>query len=407
MSYQVSPQQAVESAGKLMKDGACESVKLEGGQEVAEHVHRIVRAGIPVVGHVGLTPQSVHALGGFKVQGRGAEGAEKVLADAIALEQAGAFAIVLEAIPPDLAEQVTALVSIPTIGIGAGAGCDGQVLVCTDLLGLARGHQPKFAKRFANLGDAAVDAFSAYVAEVRAGTFPGAGADVQAERGGLGPGWRAGASPPRPRGLVERRTSSTPRSRSTSGTEPVTDRTGRFPAICRDLEGRSNIRAAPRRRSGVAGRSFLGRVRPHRPRRGPRRVRCLARRACRRDRRVVERRERRRRLAVGTTALLWTRFASNAAWLGLLAGAVTLLLLRLALAHRYTVWISAAIGTLTHRRAWVARSLGSSAMSSRRPPRRRSPRCSARSSRRWRRRGATRSSPSAARTPNATPSSTP
>lgn len=174
MSYQVSPHQAVESAGKLMKEGACESIKLEGGQEVAEHVHRIVRAGVPVVGHIGLTPQSVHALGGFKVQGRGAEGAEKVLADAIALEQAGAFAIVLEAIPPDVAAQVTALLSIPTIGIGAGAGCDGQVLVCTDLLGMARGHQPKFAKRFANLGDAAVEAFSAYVTEVRAGTFPGA-----------------------------------------------------------------------------------------------------------------------------------------------------------------------------------------------------------------------------------------
>jgi 3-methyl-2-oxobutanoate hydroxymethyltransferase len=174
MSYQVSPQQAVESAGKLMKEGACESIKLEGGQEVAEHVHRIVRAGVPVVGHVGLTPQSVHALGGFKVQGRGADGAEKVLADALALEQAGAFAIVLEAIPPDVAAQVTSLLSIPTIGIGAGAECDGQVLVCTDLLGLARGHQPKFAKRFANLGDAAVDAVSAYVLEVRAGTFPGA-----------------------------------------------------------------------------------------------------------------------------------------------------------------------------------------------------------------------------------------
>jgi 3-methyl-2-oxobutanoate hydroxymethyltransferase len=174
MSYQVSPQQAVESAGKLMKEGACESIKLEGGQEVAEHVHRIVRAGVPVVGHVGLTPQSVHALGGFKVQGRGADGAEKVLADAVALEQAGAFAIVLEAIPPDLAAQVTALLTIPTIGIGAGAGCDGQVLVCTDLLGLARGHQPKFAKRVANHGDAAVDALSAYVTEVRAGTFPSA-----------------------------------------------------------------------------------------------------------------------------------------------------------------------------------------------------------------------------------------
>jgi 3-methyl-2-oxobutanoate hydroxymethyltransferase len=191
MSYQVSPQQAVESAGKLMKEGACESIKLEGGQEIAEHVHRIVRAGVPVVGHVGLTPQSVHALGGFKVQGRGAEGAEKVLADAIALEQAGAFAIVLEAIPPDVAERVTALLSIPTIGIGAGAGCDGQVLVCTDLLGLARGHQPKFAKRFADLGDAAVDALSAYVREVRAGTFPGAAQTYKpnaAAAASLGPG---------------------------------------------------------------------------------------------------------------------------------------------------------------------------------------------------------------------------
>ncbi|MBS2017954.1 MAG: 3-methyl-2-oxobutanoate hydroxymethyltransferase [Deltaproteobacteria bacterium] len=173
MSYQVSPAQAVESAGKLMKEGACESVKLEGGQEVAEHVHRIVRAGIPVVGHVGLTPQSVHALGGFKVQGRG-DGAEKVLADAIAIEQAGAFAIVLEAIPPDLAAQITDMLSIPTIGIGAGSACDGQVLVSTDLLGLARGHQPKFAKRFAELGTLAVEAIGAYVADVRGGRFPAA-----------------------------------------------------------------------------------------------------------------------------------------------------------------------------------------------------------------------------------------
>jgi 3-methyl-2-oxobutanoate hydroxymethyltransferase len=194
MSYQVSAAQAVETAGKLMKEGACESVKLEGGQEVAEAVHRIVRAGIPVVGHIGLTPQSVHALGGFKVQGRGADGAEKVLADAIAIEQAGAFAIVLEAIPPDLAAQVTAMLSIPTIGIGAGAACDGQVLVCTDLLGLARGHQPKFAKRFANLGDAAVDAFSAYVAEVREGTFPGAGQTYKPNTGGAPSAPAPGAS---------------------------------------------------------------------------------------------------------------------------------------------------------------------------------------------------------------------
>jgi 3-methyl-2-oxobutanoate hydroxymethyltransferase len=174
MSYQVSPAQAVESSGRLMKEGACESVKLEGGQEVAEHVYRIVRAGIPVVGHVGLTPQSVHALGGFKVQGRGDEAAERVFADAVALEQAGAFAIVLEAVPPDVAQRITNAVSVPTIGIGAGNECDGQVLVSTDLLGLSRGHQPKFAKRFANLGDKVVEAIGAYVSEVRSGAFPAA-----------------------------------------------------------------------------------------------------------------------------------------------------------------------------------------------------------------------------------------
>lgn len=173
MSYQVSPSQAVESAGKLMKDGMCESVKLEGGEEVAEHVRRIVRAGIPVVGHIGLTPQSVHALGGFKVQGRAEGAADKLLRDARALEEAGVFALVLEAIPPDLAELVTAAVSVPTIGIGAGRGCDGQVLVCTDLLGLVRGHRPKFAKQFAQLGDAAVSAFETYVADVQSGAFPG------------------------------------------------------------------------------------------------------------------------------------------------------------------------------------------------------------------------------------------
>jgi len=174
MSYQVSSAQAVESAGKLMKEGMCESVKLEGGEEVAEHVRRIVRAGIPVVGHVGLTPQSVHAFGGFKVQGRGDGAAEKLVADARALEDAGAFAIVLEAIPPDLAAHVTQELSVPTIGIGAGAACDGQVLVCTDLLGMVRGHMPKFAKRFAQLGDAAVSAMEAYVREVRSGEFPAA-----------------------------------------------------------------------------------------------------------------------------------------------------------------------------------------------------------------------------------------
>lgn len=173
LSYQVSPAQAVESAGKLMKEGAAESIKLEGGQEVAEHIHRIVRAGIPVCAHIGLTPQSVHALGGFKVQGRG-DAAERILADAIAVEQAGAYAVVLEAVPPDLAERITSVLSIPTIGIGAGAACDGQVLVCTDLLGMSRGHQPKFAKRFADLGQQAVDAFGTYIREVRSGDFPAA-----------------------------------------------------------------------------------------------------------------------------------------------------------------------------------------------------------------------------------------
>jgi 3-methyl-2-oxobutanoate hydroxymethyltransferase len=173
LSYQVSPAQAVENAGRLMKEGFAESVKLEGGAEVAEHVHRIVRAGIPVVGHVGLTPQSVHALGGFKVQGRGEDAAEKVIRDALAIEDAGAFAIVLEAIPPDVAARITEALSIPTIGIGAGASCTGQVLVCTDLLGMSRGHKPKFAKAFAPVGDQIVQAVTDYIQEVHAGTFPG------------------------------------------------------------------------------------------------------------------------------------------------------------------------------------------------------------------------------------------
>ncbi len=174
MTYQVSPTQAVESAGKLFKDGAFESVKLEGGEAFAEHVLRITRAGIPVVGHVGLLPQSVHALGGFKVQGRGDDAAARLIADAKAIEDAGAFCIVLEAIPPDVAAQITAAVSVPTIGIGAGNACDGQVLVCTDLLGLSRGHTPKFAKRFAELGDSAVAAVADYVQQVRSGAFPDA-----------------------------------------------------------------------------------------------------------------------------------------------------------------------------------------------------------------------------------------
>jgi len=173
MSYQVSPQQAVESAGKLVKEGSFESVKLEGGAEFAEHVGRIVGAGIPVMGHLGLQPQRVHALGGFKVQGRGRDAAAKIVSDARALDRAGVYAIVLEAIPPDVAEQATRAVGVPTIGIGAGPKCDGQVLVCVDLLGMSRGHAPKFAKRYGEIGDAVVDAVRRYAEEVRSGAFPG------------------------------------------------------------------------------------------------------------------------------------------------------------------------------------------------------------------------------------------
>ncbi len=172
MSFQVSPIQALENAGRMMKDGAFESIKLEGGEDVAEHVRRIVAAGIPVMGHVGLTPQSVHAMGGFKVQGKGDQNAARVIRDAVALEQAGAYAIVLEAIPPDLAEEVTAAVSVPTIGIGAGAGCDGQVLVCYDMLGMFPDLEPKFAKRFAQVGEQIVQATQLYVEEVQERTFP-------------------------------------------------------------------------------------------------------------------------------------------------------------------------------------------------------------------------------------------
>ena len=172
MSFQVSPAQAVENAGKLMKEGAFESVKLEGGVEVAEHVARMVTVGIPVMGHVGLAPQRVHALGGFRVQGKTEEAADRIVADALALEQAGAYAIVLEAIPASVAARVTQTVGIPTIGIGAGRGCDGQVMVSTDLLGMSRGHAPKFVKRFGQVGDAIVKATRSYIEEVRAGTFP-------------------------------------------------------------------------------------------------------------------------------------------------------------------------------------------------------------------------------------------
>ncbi|MES1188906.1 MAG: 3-methyl-2-oxobutanoate hydroxymethyltransferase [Myxococcales bacterium] len=172
MSYQASPERAVESAGKLLKEGGCESVKLEGGRDFAEHVRRITAASIPVMAHLGLTPQSVHAMGGFKVQGRGSEAAERMLEDARILEQAGAFALLLEGIPSELGARITQAVSIPTVGIGAGPGCDGQVLVCYDFLGMYPDLRPRFVKRFAELGQAVVDATRAYVSEVQSGAFP-------------------------------------------------------------------------------------------------------------------------------------------------------------------------------------------------------------------------------------------
>ena len=173
MSYQVSPTQAVESAGKLVKDGACESVKLEGGEDFAEHVWRIVRAGVPVMGHVGLMPQSVHALGGFKVQGRGDEAAAQRPGRREGARGGGRLRHRARGHPARRRGRRSRRRSgVPTIGIGAGPRCDGQVLVCTDLLGMGRGHAPKFAKRYAELGDAIVAATRRYVDEVQGGVFP-------------------------------------------------------------------------------------------------------------------------------------------------------------------------------------------------------------------------------------------
>lgn len=168
LSYQDSPRRAVRSAGKFLKLGAA-AVKLEGGERMAEHIAACVAADIPVVGHVGLTPQSYQRLGGFKVQ----RDAPRILADARAVEQAGAFALVIESVPPAIADEVTKAVGIPTIGIGAGAGCDGQVLVFHDLLGLFPDFRPKFAKAFAELGTATTTAVAAYCQAVREGSFPG------------------------------------------------------------------------------------------------------------------------------------------------------------------------------------------------------------------------------------------
>ncbi len=172
MSYEVSVEQAVTNAGRLLKEGRANCVKLEGGREVCPQVAAIVAAGIPVMGHIGLTPQSINAFGGFKVQGKSEAAARKLIEDARALQEAGAFAIVLEAVPAKLATLVTEAVDVPTIGIGAGAGCDGQILVYQDMLSMFSDFCPKFVKQFANVGQAMREGFAAYINEVQAGTFP-------------------------------------------------------------------------------------------------------------------------------------------------------------------------------------------------------------------------------------------
>jgi 3-methyl-2-oxobutanoate hydroxymethyltransferase len=172
MSFQVDDAEAIRNAGRLIKEGGADSVKVEGGRTMADRVRAIVRAGIPVMGHVGLTPQSAGALGGLRVQGNSPEAARALLDDARAIAEAGAFSLVIEVVPAALAEYVSERVPVPTIGIGAGAGCDGQVLVAADLLGLEDRLAPRYVKRYAELGRATRDAFARFVAEVRAGDFP-------------------------------------------------------------------------------------------------------------------------------------------------------------------------------------------------------------------------------------------
>ncbi len=176
MSYQASMEQALENAGRLMKEGRAQAVKLEGGARVVNEIRAMVEAGIPVVGHLGLTPQSVNAFGGFKVQGKSVEAARQLVEDALAIEAAGAFCMVLECVPANLAEYITSqLTSAFTIGIGAGAGCDGQVLVVQDMLGMtAGGFKPKMVRQFAQVGETIVDAFHAYDEAIQSGDFPAA-----------------------------------------------------------------------------------------------------------------------------------------------------------------------------------------------------------------------------------------
>lgn len=172
MSYQTSVYDAVVNAGRLVKEGHADAVKLEGGVKFKEHIRAIVDASIPVMGHIGMTPQSVNAFGGFKVQGKSAEEAKRVIADAKAVEEAGAFAVTLECVPSDLAAYITSILSIPTIGIGAGKECDGQVLVYQDMLAMYSDFTPKFVKKFGNAGEVMKNSFASYCEEVKNGAFP-------------------------------------------------------------------------------------------------------------------------------------------------------------------------------------------------------------------------------------------
>ncbi len=172
MSYQISVQEAVTNAGRLIKEGGAHAVKLEGGAEVCEQIRAIVNASIPVVAHLGLTPQSVNVFGGFKVQGKSLDKARKIIEDALKIQEAGACAVVLEGIPARLAEIITKKLAIPTIGIGAGNGCDGQVLVIQDMLGMTTGHTPKFVRQFAQVGALMRQGISDYISETKSGAFP-------------------------------------------------------------------------------------------------------------------------------------------------------------------------------------------------------------------------------------------
>ncbi len=172
MSYQVSREQALQNAGRFFKEAGAEAIKVEGGVAVRDSIHAIVSAGMPVMGHVGLTPQSVHQFGGYKIQGREQHRREAVMRDALAVEEAGAFAVVLEAMPLDLAQEITERLTIPTIGIGAGMHCDGQVLVIHDMLGLYEDFTPKFVKQFANIKSGVSGAVKEFIGAVKEKTFP-------------------------------------------------------------------------------------------------------------------------------------------------------------------------------------------------------------------------------------------